>query len=168
MPLKVDVQNMVATINLNGSEQVVDGVASNFSVMLLRVYMKSDPTNRAKIKALWPNLVAVYESWKNGPPRSTIAQNFAPHNTDHILDLPYDGPMDRPPTNWKLFPIQHDDLGPIFNIPWDVAKLAFEVYHRMFPDQTLEDIAKRGGFSWAELIIFLKPKVEGIPVRYIQ
>jgi len=162
MSLKIDVQNMF--VDINGQErEVVHEAASNFSSMMLRIYIKSDPINRAKIKALWPNLVAVYESWKNSP--SPITKN----QPDHILDLPYDGPMDRPPTNWKLFPIQHDDLGPTFHIPWDVAKLAYEEYHHLFPnEQTLEIIAQRGGFSWGELVLFLSPKIANLKARFIQ
>jgi hypothetical protein len=38
------------------------------------------------------------------------------------------------------------------SIPWRLAEIVYEVYHDLFHDsQTLEEIAARGGFGWAEV-----------------
>lgn len=58
------------------------------------------------------------------------------------------------------FPIQADRrspwnsqavLGPE-SIEWEQAAFAYESYHRLYPSQTLERLAERGGFGWIEYL----------------
>ena len=63
MPLSLDVR-------------LLNGDADNFSVKMMRLYAKADPSNRARIEQGFPNLVATYEAW---------------HKSGNIPDLPYDG-----------------------------------------------------------------------------
>ncbi|MCH8005425.1 MAG: hypothetical protein IH888_04235 [Planctomycetes bacterium] len=58
----------------------------NFSSVMLRLYAKSDPRNRAKIKAGWPNLVTVFEAWHTGPAIEVVGVD----DDSHIPDLGYD------------------------------------------------------------------------------
>ena len=48
----------------------------------------------------------------------------------------------------RMFPMQY---GPA--IPWSIAEEIYERYRVVFPtvDQSLETIAKRGGFGWGEV-----------------
>lgn len=64
MPLNIDIQNL--------SKPSI----TNFSVLMMRLYTQSDPSNRHKIALGWPNLVAVYEAWYRNP--------------NDIPNLPYD------------------------------------------------------------------------------
>ena len=74
MSLKVDVQRLS------------DGDVDNHAVLLLRLYAKSDPANRARLARCYPNAVEVYEAWYNGP------EILRPgHDDSHIPDLEYDG-----------------------------------------------------------------------------
>jgi hypothetical protein len=63
----------------------------------------------------------------------------------------------------KMFPIQGDDdreggtqriAG---EIPWSLAQLAYEKYSEHYgTGQSLERLAERGGFGWAELASLLR------------
>ena len=48
----------------------------NFHTQLLRLMMKADSDNYARLKKAFPNTATVYEAWKKGEP---------------IPDLPYEG-----------------------------------------------------------------------------
>ena len=50
--------------------------ADNFHTQLLRLMMKADMGNYARLKQAFPNTAAVYEAWYKGEP---------------IPDLPYEG-----------------------------------------------------------------------------
>lgn len=57
---------------------MIHGVAlgrDNFHAQLIRLMMKADPSNYARLAKTWPNTAKVYEAWKAGAP---------------IPDLPYD------------------------------------------------------------------------------
>jgi len=55
--------------------------------------------------------------------------------------------MDEPTTTPELFPMQN---GPA--IPWDIAEVIYKKYVAKYGNvQTLERIAQRGGFGWAEV-----------------
>ena len=41
-------------------------------------------------------------------------------------------------------------------IPEAVARLAFEEYHKRWPDQSFERLHQRGGFGWEEIIAGLR------------
>ena len=41
-------------------------------------------------------------------------------------------------------------------IPWWLAEIAYEYYKSKWPGQTLERIAKRGGFGRKELVMLLR------------
>ena len=73
MSLKVDVQLLS------------DLTHDNHAVLMMRLYVKSDIHNKAKIAREWPNLVTVYEAWYNGPEINEFCKG-----DDHIPDLPYD------------------------------------------------------------------------------
>ena len=50
--------------------------------------------------------------------------------------------------NERMFPMQR---GPA--IPWSVAEKIYALYSAMFTGQSLERLAERGGFGWAEVEI---------------
>ena len=52
----------------------------------------------------------------------------------------------------RTFPMQR---GP--SIPWDLAEIIYEVYSAMYgTSQSLERLAERGGFGWAEVELLWK------------
>lgn len=58
--------------------------------------------------------------------------------------------------NW--FPLQHDHSphGERFRIPWRIAEKAYEIYSKRYGNsQSLDTIARRGGFSVLEIIMLL-------------
>ncbi len=57
-------------------EHGVMGGDNNFHTQLLRLMMKADKGNYARLKRAFPNTTAVYEAWYKGEP---------------IPDLPYEG-----------------------------------------------------------------------------
>lgn len=48
----------------------------------------------------------------------------------------------------RMFPMQN---GPA--IPWSVAEKIYKLYNAMHSGQSLERLAERGGFGWAEVEI---------------
>lgn len=69
---------------------LTEGDRDNFSSQLMLLYQKADLVNKAKIKMMWPNLVTVFEAWNQGPP---VGFGNSNEETEHIPDLPYDGPI---------------------------------------------------------------------------
>ncbi len=57
----------------------------------------------------------------------------------------------------KRFNLQsnHDTIDPRPSIPWDVARLAYAVYHAKYPGQDMEMLSSRGGFCHREMDEFL-------------
>lgn len=57
----------------------------------------------------------------------------------------------------KLFPLQVDrgaPAGPL-SIPWSVAEVAYGEYARRYgTGQSLDELARRGGFGWGEMDLF--------------
>lgn len=51
----------------------------------------------------------------------------------------------------RPFPIQGGGT-----IPWWLAEEAYHYYHGQWPGQSLESLAKRGGFGTTELLMFLR------------
>ena len=41
-------------------------------------------------------------------------------------------------------------------IPWWLAEIAYEHYHSLYPEQTLERLAKRGGFGRNEIVNLIR------------
>jgi len=41
-------------------------------------------------------------------------------------------------------------------ITWGIARKIYETYSKLYTGQTLERIAERGGFGWAEIPLFEK------------
>jgi len=54
----------------------------------------------------------------------------------------------------KRFPIQGHSGAAGFDIPWAMAERAYVNYDRRYSNgQTLETLAQRGGFGWAEFVL---------------
>lgn len=69
--------------------------------------------------------------------------------------------MDNPSNDNRPFPIQqghHRDASGAMQtdhactVPWWLAEVAYEWYHKRYPGQSLEQLAARGGFGREELI----------------
>jgi hypothetical protein len=63
-------------------------------------------------------------------------------------------------TDEPWFPIQGQRVGrvlvPAGQVPWAVAKLAYQTYAKHYgTGQSLERLAERGGFGWTELVNLL-------------
>lgn len=58
----------------------------------------------------------------------------------------------------KKFPIQESDGYPAGFVPWAIAAQAYKVYAVRHGDQSLEQLAQRGGFGWLELAALLDGK----------
>jgi len=58
-------------------------------------------------------------------------------------------------TEEKRFPIQGDyrrELNEVYgSVPWSVAQVAYDEYHRRYPGQSMERLAERGGFGYWEM-----------------
>jgi len=59
-------------------------------------------------------------------------------------------------THREWAPVQGSMHIPAGRVPWAVHVLAWEAYHERFPEQSAEQIADRSGFSWEELVTFLR------------
>ncbi len=57
----------------------------------------------------------------------------------------------------KTFPIQANSSMPdavAFQVPWVMAERAYDRYGRLFGNiESLEEIAERGGFEWANFVL---------------
>lgn len=57
----------------------------------------------------------------------------------------------------RPFPIQgHDHFTLPSRIPWWLAQIAYDHYHKMHPSQSMQRLADRGGFGRDELIRLLR------------
>lgn len=56
----------------------------------------------------------------------------------------------------EMAPVQQDHFGPAGRVPMRLARLAWDAYKAAGHDQTMEDVNRRGGFSWGELILLLR------------
>lgn len=53
----------------------------------------------------------------------------------------------------RMFPIQaRRGTSEPREIPWTDAAIAYSAYHAMYPGQSLERLAERGGFGWIEYL----------------
>ena len=53
-------------------------------------------------------------------------------------------------------PVQGDHFGEAGRVPLRVARLAWDAYHAAGHDQPFEDVNRRSGFSWGEIIMLLR------------
>lgn len=59
----------------------------------------------------------------------------------------------QPAPGVRMFPMLHDEP----KIPWTLAEYIYEMYSTLHgKQQTLERIAERGGFGWAEIPFMIK------------
>ncbi len=57
----------------------------------------------------------------------------------------------------REFPVQKDQHGERGTIPWSLAEVAYEAYSAAgHGSQSLERLAERGGFGWAELLMLFR------------